>query len=337
MAQANPMSRLYARLSQAGLTRQYVRNTALPSWWDDEIASNPAGYAQGLLLLARHLGLDLKSLQDDASPVRLREFGVCKYKKRDAVSVDDFAMCRTLATRAAQLAAEATAVSYQPLPGTATDIRQAILDAGAKWVGLRELVEYCWSAGVPVLHLDHFPKNALRPDGFAARVSGRPVIVLCVLKRQPAWQLFILAHELGHMVHGHIANEGSLLDERVDASSQDAEEREANEFAAELLTGTPPRRFRASGRWPNAEALAEDARQIGRQQMIDPGHVVLNYAYSMGKDFYAVANAALARLDPNANAVDTVRSIMADRLDWSRLPEDSSEFLMRVTRHGPTE
>jgi hypothetical protein len=200
-------------------------------------------------------------------------------------------------------------------------------------VGLPELLDYCWSIGVPVLHLDHFPKNARRPDGFAARVNGRPVVVLCVRKRQPAWLLFILAHELGHIARGHIAEDGSLLDDRVEEASQDGEEREANAFAAELLTGTPPRRFRAAGRWSNAEELADDARRIGRQQMIDPGHVVLNYAYSMGQDFYAVANAALARLEPHANAVDAIRSVMADRLDWSRLPDDSSEFLMRVTRH----
>ncbi|MEO2088486.1 MAG: ImmA/IrrE family metallo-endopeptidase [Gemmataceae bacterium] len=330
------MSKLYGRLGHAGLTRQYVRSTALPSWWEDEIAANPAGYAQGLLLLARHLGLDLRTLQDDAAPVQLRDFGVCKYKKRDSVSQDELSMCRTLATRAAQLAAEATATPYQGLPGCAAEIRQAILDRGARWVGLSELLDYCWSVGVPVLHLDHFPKNARRPDGFAARVGGRPVVVLCVRKRQPAWLLFILAHELGHIVRGHITEDGAILDDRVAEDSQDAEELEANTFAAELLTGTPPRRFRAEARWPNAEELAAEARRLGRQQMIDPGHVILNYAHAMGRDFYAVATAALARLDPRANAVDAIRSVMADRLDWSRLPDDSSEFLMRVTRHQPT-
>ena len=64
---------------------------------------------------------------------------------------------------------------------------------------------------------------------------------------------------------------------------------------------------------------------------IDPGHVVLNYAHSMGDGFFAVANAALTRLDPEANAIAFIRGVMADRLDWSNLPEDSSEFLMRVT------
>lgn len=331
------MSGLYGRLSRAGLTRQYVRSTVLPSWWDDDIASNPAGYAQGLLLLSRHLGLDLSSLQDETAPVRLREFGSCKYKKREEVSEDELALCRMMAIRTAQLAAEAMQLPSRAPSGSPAEIRQAILDTGARWVGLPELLDYCWSVGIPVLHLDHFPKNARRPDGFAARVNGRPVIILCVRKKQPAWQLFILAHELGHIACGHIGEDGALLDDRVDQDSSDAEEIEANRFALELLTGSPARRFRASGRWPNARELTDEARQIGRLQMIDPGHVLLNYAHAMGPDFFAVANAALARLEPHADAIKVIRATLADRLDWSRLPEDSSEFLMRVTRHEHAE
>jgi len=331
------MSRLYGRLSHVGLTRQYVRSIVLPSWWDDEIALNPAGYAQGLLLLARHLGLDLSSLQDETAPVRLREFGSCKYKKREDVSEDELAMCRMMVIRAAQLADEAMDRASRIAPGNPAEIRQAILDTGARWVGLPELLDYCWSISIPVLHLDYFPKNARRPDGFAARVNGRPVIILCVRKKQPAWQLFILAHELGHIACNHIVGDGALLDDRVDQESSDVEEMEANSFAIELLTGSPPRRFRASGRWPNAQELAKEAQQIGRLQMIDPGHVILNYAHNMGADFFAVASAALARLEPDADATQIIRAALADRLDWSRLPEDSSEFLMRVTGHEYAE
>jgi len=120
VTQANPMSSLYRRLSEVRLTRAYVRKTALPSWWDDEIAVNPTGYAQGLLLLSRHLGLELRSLQNEAVPVRLRDFGVCKYKKRTEVTEDELALARVMATRAAQLAAEAMptpACPCRPAPG----------------------------------------------------------------------------------------------------------------------------------------------------------------------------------------------------------------------------
>jgi hypothetical protein len=337
MPSANPMSQLYGRLRRVGLTKPYVRDLAFPTWWDDEIASNPAGYAQGLLFLSRHLGLDLKSLQDSSAPVRLRDFGQCKFKKRDDVSEDELAMCRMMATRIAQLAAEAVENPPGDLPANPAEIRQTILDNGAPWVGLTELLDYCWSLGIPVLHLDHFPKNFRRPDGFAARVKGRPVIVLCVRKKHPAWQLFILAHEIGHIALGHLVGDGTIIDDKVSEDSQDGEEIEANTFATELLTGSSIGRFRALGRWPNAQALADDASQIGRQKMIDPGHIVLNYAYSMGTDFFAVGNAALTLLEPNADAVKTIRAKLAERLDWSRLPDETCEFLMRVTRDGKAE
>ena len=91
--------------------------------------------------------------------------------------------------------------------------------------------------------------------------------------------------------------------------------------------------FIAADRWPNAVALAKSAQEIGRKSMIDPSHVVLNYAHSMGDSFYSVGNAALKLLEPNGDAVAKVRTKMAENLDWSRLPEDSSEFLMRVAQH----
>jgi hypothetical protein len=330
----NPIKRLYSRLGQVGLTRAFVVHTALPHWWDDEIASNPAGYAQGLMLLSRHLGLDLASLQDENSPLKLREFGVCKFKKRANVSEDQLALARVMATRTAQLAAAAMPDEPGPLPLDAGEVRQRILGRGAAWVGLKELLDYCWSIGLPVLHLDHFPKNACRPHGFASRLKGRPVIVLCRRSKHSAWLLFILAHELGHLALGHVPEDGALLDEHIDKESTDSEEEQANAFALELLTGVSERRFVATGRWPNARALTDSAREIARRQMIDPGHIVLNYAHSMGPSFYPVGTAALNLLEPHADAVSLVRTVMAEHLDWSLLPEDSSEFLMRVTQDG---
>jgi hypothetical protein len=52
----------------------------------------------------------------------------------------------------------------------------------------------------------------------------------------------------------------------------------------------------------------------------------------MGKSFWPVANAALKLLEPKREALKTVRAKMAENLDWSNLPEDSSEFLMRISQ-----
>src|SRR5208337_644039 len=114
----------------------------------------------------------------------------------------------------------------------------------------------------------------------------------------------------------HITDDGALLDDRVEEESQDDEEKQANAFALELLTGRANCRIVPAGRWPNAHDLAEDAEKMGRQQMIDPGHIVLNYAHAMGNSFFAVGNAALNLLTSQANAVGLVRDKMASYLDW---------------------
>lgn len=334
MSQANPMSNLYRRLGEVGLSRAYVRATALPGWWDDEIAANPSGYAQGLLLLSRHLGLELSSLQDEAAPVRLRDFGPCKLKKRPGVAEGEWALARAMATRAAQLAAAAVAGPPGPLPGSPGEVRQHILDRGAPWVGLGELLDYCWAQGLPVLPLDRFPPRARRPDGLAARVEGRPVIVLCRRTKVPARLLFVLAHALGHLALGHIPEGGSLLDERVDEASPDEDEKQANAFARELLTAGGDGRATLAGRWPSAHDLARDCRRAGSERGIDPGFLVLGQARARGRPFFEVARAALGVLEPGADALALVRTRLASHLDWSRLPADSSEFLMRVTRQG---
>src|SRR5437660_1669855 len=98
-----PMKRQYHRLTSIGLPRAFVRQTALPNWWDDELASNPAGYAEGVMLLARHLGLDLSTLQDESAVIALRDFGPCKFKKTGGTTDDELAIARALGTRAAQL------------------------------------------------------------------------------------------------------------------------------------------------------------------------------------------------------------------------------------------
>jgi Zn-dependent peptidase ImmA (M78 family) len=307
-------------------------NVALPDWWDDSLAENPAGFAQCLLILSRFLGLDLKSLQDAKSPLRLRDFGICKYKKREGTSDDDLVLSRVIATRAAQLAGAAMETSYKPIP-SASEIRQAILEH-SRWVGFKGLINYCWSRGIPVLHVNYFPTGAKRPDGFTLRLNGRPVIVLCRNEKQPSWLLFILAHELGHIGSGHIPENGALLDEQIENNEPDQEEKEADQFALELLTGNPKTTISVDGRWPNAENLAEFAKVYGRRNHVDPGHVILNYAHSMGPSFFAVARGALKILHPDVDAMQIVRDKLAKNLDWELLPEDSSEFLMRITRQS---
>ena len=333
----NPMADLYNRLRAVGLTQNYLKKTILPEWWDDEIAENPAGYAEGLTYLSRHLGLDLASLHDPSRTIDFREFGICKYKKSKDATEDQLALARAVASRVAQLAHLATKDDFSPCSKVASQIRGEILARGAAWVGLDELLDHCWSIGIPVLHISNFPEKPYdwpgtrrRPDGLAVRVEGRPVVVLCKKAGDPSWLSFILAHELGHIALGHIEREGVLVDESMDDNIKDEEEIAADNFAVELLVGSPNVKFKCAGRWPKAEQLAQEALQIGREKKIDPGHVVLNFAYASRKNLWPLAKAALALLHPEKNATEIVSRKMTASLDWAILPEDHNDFLKRI-------
>ncbi len=328
------MTQLYSRLGSIGFPRKYLREIVLRDWWDDEIAHNPAGYAEGLMILSRNLGLDLASMQNKAVPVGLRNLGPCEFKKAPTTTEKELALARTLATRVVELISPAVPEPRKALSTSASAIRQSILRAGARWVSLANLVDYCWSVGLPVLHISAFPPGAKKMEGLASVRSGHYAIVLSKSVKHSAWLLFILSHELGHIVQGHVSKDGVLVDEVVDRSSRDKEEKAANAFALELLTGNPELRVLPTGPGRSARALAHAALQVGVHEQIDPGHIVLNCAYQMGSDFFALANAALRLLEPHADAVALVRSRMIAYLDRTKLPKDIYDFILRITRAG---
>src|SRR3989442_178215 len=147
------MTQLYSRLGSVGFPRKYLREIVLPGWWDDEIAHNPAGYTEGLMLLSRNLGLDLASMQNEAVPVGLRNLGPCKFKKSAATSDEELVLARIVATRVAELMFPAVPIPKKSLLTSASEIRQLILRTGAPWVSLASLVDYYWSVGLPVIHV----------------------------------------------------------------------------------------------------------------------------------------------------------------------------------------
>lgn len=335
MAAKNPMAQLYGQLGSLGLPRKYLRDIVLPSWWEDENADNPTGYAEGLMILSRHVWLNLASMQNKAVPVGLRNLGPCKFKKVGTTTDEELTLARVLATRVVELIMPAVPAPVRPLLLSASAIREQILPEGAPWVDLPALMEYCWSIGLPVLHMSAFPPKAKKMDGMTSVRSGRYCVVLCRNVKHTAWLLFTLAHELGHILRGHVSNNGALVDQEVDRThAMDAEEQDANTFALELLSGIPTLEVIPVGFKASARALAQAALDAGTHERIDPGHLVLNCAYQMGSNFFAIANAALHLLEPHSDAVGVVRSHMLAHLDKTQLPEDTYEFVLRVAHAG---
>lgn len=323
---------LYERLEQAGLDRKFVRKVLLPDWWDDAIAQHPTGYAEARLRIARALGVSLSQLDSgDLLKSALDETRL-RCKTRRGTEPYSIRWTIALAHSAAELASRATPTPYQPLPEIAHQIRDAILQ-DQPWVSLGNLLAYCWNHGVPVIPLRHKPRKSKKIDGLVVRVDERPVIVLACGYRYSARLLFIVAHELGHWLSGHLSDEPILAEESITREGKNQEEAEANWFAVELLTGKPDKAYWAP-RSLTAAQLAEGARMAGRRDKVDPGVVALNYAWNQGT--WEVGMGALKILEPEPKGMLLLQQRMLESLEWSRLHEEDAQLLLRLTGGLPS-
>ncbi len=328
-------NQIYSRLRAAGIDKPYLKRFVLPDWWDDSVAETKMGFQELALRIARAFSIDVGVLLDPEGAIQLSS-ARCLFKSNVGANKDGFATAVSLSMHAAVLAAQACNADYVKVEGiNPEEIRNSILCSGASCVGLAELTRWCWQHGIPVLHLPEFPTAANKPDGMLLRANGRPVIVICKNAKFPAWLLFILAHELGHLIAGHLESFDAVVDDSVSeafAFSEHSVEEQANRNAIAILTGDPSLRFSMTGRWPSAAQLAQLAIQTGHKKSIDPGHVVLNYSHVMGREHIAVANAALKQIEGHRNGPQILRNILAENLQWQLIPEESAEFLSRVTK-----
>lgn len=323
-----PMSKLYARLAEYGFNPKYVKEMILPEWWDDKIAENPAGYAEGVGLVARHLGLDIDVLEDHTQDLCYNHVGPRRFKKSQNVSEHELPLAECVALRAAKMACTAAPAPMETLATSAAQLRTLLLQRNSTSVDFSTLLDYCWQCGIPVLHVSKFPPSGKKMDGLAVRVSGRPAIVLAKNSKSLAWLLFLLAHELGHIICGHLRDAEPRVEEEGQSKEEDKEEQEANAFAVELLTGDAHSEYDSSTNLTAARLLSV-ARKYGEANQIDPGVIVLNYGRTKGH--WGPAMTALKSIEPNADAPATVRAKMCQQLDWERLPEETQAFLMRIT------
>lgn len=326
----NPMLRLYQRLNSVGFSQHYVQQTILPSWWDDEAANNPTGLYQAMSLISRHTGISLATLRASDSSLQLNA-SACKFKKLASTDEDELDVARSLALQVAKLAAGAITTPVQ-LPNSAETVRQAILAQGKPWVSLGLLVSYCWSIGIPVIYIASFPENVKVMHGLAAVIDNRPVIVIGRRQIRTAWFLFDVAHELGHIICKHVNNNAILVDEEIaEGAKSDPEEREADQFAIDVICGNSQGRIISATRTYSPASLVAQAKQVGDQKQIDPGHIILNYAHSM-ENAWAVAAAALNLLEPNRTGPDAINRHATAKMQWEDLSSDDAEFITKMTQ-----
>lgn len=328
---ANPMTTLRKRLIQAGIDNKYLNNVVLPEWWNDKIANEPAGYAEALIYISRHLGLESDSLRDEAAEVRFRKSCRPKYKKSAKLTEKDCLPVTSVAFRAATGAVLGVMGKLIPFEESPQQIRSSILKSSTI-VNLGTLLDYCWNLGIPVLHIGDFPKEAKKVDGLCVKVNDRPVIVVCKKSKFPAWLVFVIAHELGHIFYRHLANAECHIDESIAGFKDvDGDEQLANTFASEVLTGRASPDFSTQYRMSGVK-LAAEAIRYGKKVGIDPGVIALNHGWRMGA--FGVANAALNHIEPDSESMSLIHRKMIENLDADEMPSETYEWLLRVTGAG---
>ncbi len=336
---ADPRKILTREFAAVGLSKDAIQ--ALPEWWEEAVG-HPSGVYEVRGFAAKHFGLEI----GPNGQLRQRLMPHACFKTRIGTDITEVASARALATAVASIIAAAT---VQPLSVSSTasivasslppavDIRHAVLGSGRPWVGLSDLLGVCWGAGIPVVYLPSLPVSKPKMEGMVTFCGGRPVILVTTRKaEQPAWMLFVLAHEMGHVALGHLdqRNGGTIMDESVsedDTGLADPQEVAANVYALHLLNGETT--DITLGHLMKPTILAEAAVRYGREHGIDPGHVVLKAVRNTsvnGRSPWGLGANALKLLDHEASSSVLCRDALRRNVNLDALSDDSFEFLERL-------
>lgn len=320
------MAPLYSKLQKRGFTKNFVKGV-LPSWWDDSLANTPSGFQEAGMFLARLFNIQPSTLLSDGATAEFK-FGARRFKHSQSTSVAELDAACALAFTAAKIAIRGIKAEFTGIESAAALRAKLLTNPDKRWIDFSSLVEHCWAVGVPVLHLRHFPSTK-KMDGLAVSVEGRPVIIL-TSKRAHGFLLFHLAHEMGHIAEGHLADNSFVIDEEIDGAGDQADEGAANNYGFSLLTGES--KFLGLTNKTaiySANHLAVNALDMASSRRIDPTHIALATAHRWGR--FPVGVAAVKLLTANRPSDLDVSSAMLNRnVRWDDLSDDDSILLKKL-------
>ena len=323
------MSSLIAKLSKLGFNDSYIKTNGLPSWWDDELNDKPFAVLEGAGYIADRLNLNLKSLLDETETVKFNHLPDTKFKRRSSTYNQYPDVAQALASRVVELIAFATEINFVSLPTNVKEIRAEILKLSPV-INLTSLLNYCWNQGIIIAYFNNFPesKKIKKIAGLIQWQSNSPVIILSSKYTQPSRLAFDLAHELGHLVLGHL--QGSLLiDEEINSNRDDNEENQANKFATDLLLDNCGNSL-LNNKFYNHQQLVKKAKEKAKENpTVKPEFIILNHAWHNPND-WGFANKALDKLDPDRKGQQIINEYLADRINWDKLNDENYEYLERV-------
>lgn len=317
---------LVERLRRAGFSRAAIR-AAWPTWWTQEAGETPSGRAELRFALARRLGLEPKPLLGER--VEFVWNNEARFKHLSTQDEVQRAALTSFGISVGRLLLRATPSNPMHSVG-AEELRNAIL-TGSQFVDLGSLIGTCWALRIPVIHLRVFPLEAKSMHAMVVGVDGRYAILLGRDAAFPAPVAFTLAHELGHVMLGHLANAPALIDLEDPALARDGDEQEeeADRFALTLLTGSPRPDIRSNIDHFNAPTLAAAVLRAAVDHSVEPGTLALCLAH--GRGLWPVAMSALGFIyGERKPAWREVNGIADGELDWDLLGDEAAHYLRNV-------
>ncbi|MDD2724663.1 MAG: ImmA/IrrE family metallo-endopeptidase [Methylovulum sp.] len=335
----NPIRQLSKRLSHLDKKLSVELKNYAPYWWEESLNTSPSASQQVLVSLARFANLDIKSVLDNSQPLRFKE-SACNYKHASNKEPSQLDAATALVASSAKIISQITKPKYSIFSDALT-LRKQFLEAGNPCVNLELLINYCWQQGVPVLYLPELPVSK-KMDAVVVDIGGSPVIAITKKCKHESAVLFLLAHEMGHIFHQHLAIGQLLIDEGIsDASNIDEQENQANQYAITLLTGEKTTQFHSDGQRLKAKKLVESARLNAIEHQIDAGHIVLNWGHSESKNcsqdkqrmvIWSIANAALNLLYPNPIWEQLIKEQLLKNIDENEAQGDQLDYLYKLMK-----
>ena len=319
------MNTLYNQLLTVGIPKKYAKKV-LPEWWDDQIAATEAGLQQAQLYFSRAFNLDLNSLKDTGITPSFHNVEH-KFKLNKNVSEFDVTVSAHYVTAMAKIALKAVAKPYQPIPKDPAALRAQLLENN-EFVSLKVLLIYCAEIGIPVLHIKDVPGKKM--TGLAIRVNNRFAIVLSKAVH-PAYLLFHLAHELGHIAMEHLSKDGFIVDAKTTSTNDDADEKEADAYAIRLLNGSE-KQYSANGSLGSPKNLHSAALQKANETNVDLGHIILNFAKN--NNCFPLAAKALSYIPDSDCGSKMINDCLFNALDSTLLSDDQQQLLLTATDYS---
>jgi hypothetical protein len=319
-------------LENAGLTRAAI-DAIWPEWWSAEAESSLSASTELRYTVARRLGLSPRALMEGQTRFVWRD--EAKYKNLGATTTAEQGILTSFGVAVGKALIAVAPHPGAPLPPNPEGLRDAILQTGRN-VGLAELLVSCWAMGVAVVQLEVFPLSAKRMHAMTVKVRDQYAILLGARSAYPAQASFIVAHELGHIIAGHLNGTAALLDieDPFEIAQRDEEESEADAYALSLLTGYRNLDVLADADNYSATQVARAALKAAASENIDPGTLALCLAFSTGNWKESVGALKIIHSGQHVSDVSAfVNHVAQTQLNLSTF-DDRARYLTRILNLG---